>query len=476
MTRPRQLSIHLNRGNGDSLQEQLSQNLRERIVAGDIAPGVALPSSRELAADLQVSRNTVVYAYDRLMGEGYLESRPRSGIFVNPKIRGAAGMGDRGSNDKGVSVAKLDKESTFKSPVPFRPCQPDVRLFPLSQWNRIRSRILRSTGTNLLNYQSQFALGLPQLRQALSRYLESRSVECQWQQIAITCGSQQALYLLSRILLRPGDKVLMEEPGYMGARQAFELAGAKVMTMKVDEEGAIPPSSTSQFKLIYTTPSRQFPTGASMPVARRIEMLKMARRANAWLLEDDYDSEFRYSRPPLPSLHSLDERKEVIYLGTMSKVLFPSLRIGYAVLPEELLKPFEALRLIVEDHGPLIDQAVMAEFIETGWFFRHIRRCRKVYATRLEHFLKTMQRAGVPLRFPFVEGGMNQTGYFLDEQVDAAQVSMLLRETYGLDIPPLSLYSQREEPAGLVFGFTAFDARITTTNITKLAQGLMKIA
>lgn len=471
MARQPVFAIPLNRDSSTSLQDQLSAGLKERIRSGIIASGTSLPSTRELAKDLSVSRNTVVNAYDRLLGEGYLESRPRSGIFVNSALHGSTIRITKSKSSRSARrvPVPLQPETRLTEPRPFRPCQPDVRLFPLSQWNSIRSRVLRSSGTLLLNYQSRFALGLPSLRQALARYLnESRGVRCQWQQIAITCGSQQALFLLGQLLLKPDDKVLMEDPGYVGARQAFEHAGAKLLRMPVDELGVVPPDKPALARMIYTTPSRQFPTGASLPVARRMKLLEAARFANAWLLEDDYDSEFRYARPPLPSLHSLDTNGRVIYLGSMSKVLFPSLRIGYIVLPEELILPFEALRLIVEDHGPLIDQATLAEFIESGLFYTHIRRCRKAYASRLDAFLTAMHRHKVPLEFPFTDGGMNQTGYFIEGQTDAEKVSSNLLAA-GFDVPPLSRYSTGVPRPGLVFGFTAFEPKTIQSAVGRLA-------
>lgn len=490
MVRQPVLVIPLNRMSSVSLQDQLSDGLKQRIRSGMIAPGASLPSTRELATDLGVSRNTVVNAYDRLLGEGYLESRPRSGVFVNSEFPGTNRapliLLNRPSperkrpdqNRPGASRSvrrvfrKLRPEMKLWEPIPFRPCQPDVRLFPLSLWNRIRSRVLRSTGTTLLNYQSRHTLGLPSLRQALARYLnESRGVRCQWQQIAITCGSQQALFLLSQLLLKAGDRVLMEDPGYFGARQAFERIGARLIRMEIDESGAVPPGKFVPARVIYTTPSRQFPTGVSTPVSRRLQILETARAARAWLLEDDYDSEFRYSRPPLPSLHSLDGNGRTIYLGSMSKVLFPSLRIGYIVLPEELIPSFESLRLIVEDHGPLIDQATLAEFLESGSFYTHIRRCRKAYSARLDAFLTAMDQHQVPLRFPNTDGGMNQAGYFLDAEINAEKVSSKLAES-GIDVPPISRYCIGRHPPALVFGFTAFDPKRIRSAVAQVAPVL----
>lgn len=484
MTRKLLSSISLDRGRTVSLLEQLSQGLKQQIQSGAVETGQPLPSSRELARDLGVSRNTVIAAYDRLLGEGYLETRPRSGIFVSQGLADTRELTGHLPTSKRIRQLATQRKSdvpvsslVLGAPTPFRPCQPDVNLFPLESWNRLRNRALRKLGAGLLHYQSKCALGLPALRKSLAEYLNaSRGVRCTWNQIAVTSGSQQALYLLGQLLLKRGDLVLLEDPGYPGARLAFARAGAKIRRMKVDDQGVIPPARPELARLIYTTPSRQFPTGASLPVARRLAMLEFARRSRAWLLEDDYDSEFRYTRPPLPSLHSLDQAGRVIYLGSMSKVLFPSLRIGYVVLPEELVQPFESLRLIVDDHGPLIDQATLAEFIDSGGFYTHIRRCRKSYAGKLETFLNAAEVHRLPLEFPFADGGMNQTGFFTDSRTDDQAVSQALAAR-GLDIPSTSHYCLKKtgggrfgSAPGLVFGFTAFDHKIIQSSLAVVAS------
>lgn len=465
--------ILLDRRKSASLQDQLTAELRRHVQSGSIAPGGVVPSSRDLARELGVSRNTVIAAYDRLIGEGYFESLPRSGVRISRELRATALLAVVPTPPPATRHTALRTgEFVAAGPRPFRPSQPDVSLFPLALWNRIRSRVLRRSGVALLRYQARLALGLPVLRQALAEYLAaSRGVRCDWQQIAITCGSQQAIFLLSQLLLQRGDRVWMEDPGYLSARSAFERAGARLVRLPVDEQGAIPPRRIQRTRLIYTTPSRQFPTGARLPVARRLAMLDVARRSGAWLLEDDYDSEFRYTGPPLPSLRSLDDAGRVVYLGSMSKVLFPSLRIGYVVLPDELVEPFESLRLIVEDHGPLIDQAVLAEFITSGSFYSHIRRCRNAYAAKLETFLHATVQHELPLRFPFTDGGMNQTGYFADRTVDDESASQRLAEA-GLDIPPLSRFALRPSAPGLVFGFTAFDHQAIKTGVAMAARVL----
>lgn len=471
MPRKPLLSIVLDRKGPDSLQDQLAAGLRQRLQSGWLTAGKPLPSSRDLSRDLGISRNTVIAAYDRLLGEGYLEARPRSGLYVSPDFS------LRSTTEQKIPTIRrppsLDgPELRFPEPMPFRPCQPDVRLFPIARWNRIRSRAIRKWGAGLLHYQSRFALGLPSLRRALADYLNaSRGVRCDWNQIAITGGSQQAIYLLSQLLLKPRDRIVLENPGYLGARHAFERAGAKVVPIPVDDQGAVPPANPGIARMIYSTPSRQFPTGSCLPVARRLALLDAARQSRAWLIEDDYDSEFRYARPPLPSLHSLDASGRVIYLGSMSKVLFPSLRIGYLVLPPQLVQPFEALRLIVDDHGPLIDQATLAEFIASGEFYTHIRRCRKAYSTKLATFLESAEKNRLPLVFPFTDGGMNQTGYFVNPRTNCRSASQLLA-THGLDIPSTSHYSRGKTRPGLVFGFTAFDHKIIQSAVADVARVL----
>ena len=463
--------LNLDRSKTISLQEQLVVKMRARIQSGLLAAGEALPSTRELAQDLGVSRNTIIAAYDRLLGEGYLESQLRSGIFVSSDL--SVRQAKHATTCSPLhALTPADQEVVLRGPLPFRPSQPDVRLFPIALWNRIRNRELRTIGSGILNYQSRFALGLPTLRHALAQYLnDNRGVRCDWKQVAITSGSQHALFLLSQLLLKKGDSVWIENPGYRGARFAFELAGAKLRLMKVDELACVPPKNIGNAKLVYVTPSRQYPTGACMPAARRLAMLEAVKASNAYLIEDDYDSEFRYSRAPLPSLHSLNNQGGVIYLGSMSKVLFPSLRIGYIVLPHELVEPFERLRLVVDDHGPLVDQATLSAFISSGAFYTHVRRCRKVYAERLATFLESIEKNHIPLDFPFTDGGMNQTGYFKDSTINAPAASSLLQQQ-GLDIPAIQHFSLGRARSGLVFGFTAFENSVIRSSLVTVGKAL----
>jgi GntR family transcriptional regulator/MocR family aminotransferase len=281
-----------------------------------------------------------------------------------------------------------------------------VNLFPLQIWNRHRNRILKS-GTSLLQYQSRFPVGLDSLRRNVADYLrDSRGVRCKWHEVAITNGSQQALFLLAELLLKTGSRVLMEDPGYPGARNAWSHAGAVIEPARIDGDGIeLPAKLHPKMSLIYVTPSHQFPMGACMSLTRKLALLKMAYSSGAWIVEDDYDAEFRYTSPPLPSLQSLDEPRKVIYIGSFSKTLFPGLRIGYVVLPPELVDSFAALKSIVDDFSPLIDQATLATFIESGAFYTHLRRCCKHYAERQSFFLEQATRFRLPLRFPVSGAG-----------------------------------------------------------------------
>jgi GntR family transcriptional regulator / MocR family aminotransferase len=310
------------------------------------------------------------------------------------------------------------------------------------------------------------------LRQNVAAYLrDSRGVRCHWDEVAITNGSQQALFLLAQLLLKPGQRVYMEDPGYPGARNAWSQAGATVIPATVDDEGILLPEEEDQpASLIYVTPSHQFPLGTCMSLARRLALLRAARDARSWIVEDDYDAEFRYSSAPQPSLQSLDQNRRVIYIGSFSKTLFPALRLGYVVLPPSLVDGFTELKSIADDYSPLIDQATLASFLESGAFYAHLRRCRKHYAERQSYFLEEVMRHGLPLRFPITGRGMNLAG-MLPAGADDLQCSEQLRRS-GLDVPPLSRYAVRPTAPGLLFGLAAYDLRAIERGVTRMARVL----
>jgi GntR family transcriptional regulator/MocR family aminotransferase len=284
---------------------------------------------------------------------------------------------------------------------------------------------------------------------------DARGVRCTAEQIVITVGTQQALTLISALLIDPGDPVWLEDPGYLGARAALLAAGASVVPIPVDGEGLTIAAGGTKPRLIYCTPSRQFPLGVTMSLTRRLALLAFARQNNTWIIEDDYDSEFRYLERPLPSLQGLTEDESVIYTGSFSKVLFPSLRLGYLVLPGSLVEVFRKAREIQAAGSSVIDQATAAVFLEEGFFSTHVRRMRKLYRERLEVFLEEANRYTKGwLSFPAIESGMDAAGW-LKPGSDDTRISKRLAAA-GIDVPPLSAYSLGPCRPGLVFGFTAF--------------------
>ncbi len=468
-------SIWLDRDGKLTLQEQLVRQIKEYVQQGRLSPGEAMPSSRELANELKLSRNTVVYAYDRLEAEGYLEVQARSGVFISPSIL-LSPHSKWPEKPKTAPPKPIPRPAPMRLPVPFRPCQPDVNLFPLPIWNRFRGRVLRHQGRALLHYQAPCISGVPALRENLASYLrDSRGVQCDWRQVVITSGSQQALFVLAKILLSAGDRVYVEDPGYVEARLAWQSAGARIQPGPVDEEGlTLPTGHADAFSLAYTTPSRQFPTGILMSLPRRLAWIDFAARTRTWIIEDDYDSELRYHAQPLPSLQSLDRNSRVIYVGTFSKLLFPSLRLGYVVVPEKLLDAFEEVKHLIDDHLPLVDQATLAAFLESGAFFSHIRRCRRVYAERQSTFLEMFRKSDLPLEFRHVDGGMNLIGH-LPMGTDDAKWSAKLSAA-EFDVPAISRYSIKHVDPGLIFGFTAFDVNTLRSAFDRMKKVLHSLA
>jgi GntR family transcriptional regulator / MocR family aminotransferase len=455
----------LNRNDDRSMQAQLSGQLKRMIQIGELQAGERLPATRELAHALMISRNTVVAAYEMLVGEGYVEAELRRGFTVNKAAQAFRAMPLRARERREPERAR----AAPTTPVPFRPTQPDVSLFPLPIWNRHRTRVLRG-GASLLQYQSRFPVGLDELRSSVADYLrDSRGVRCQWHQVAITNGSQQGLFLLAHLLLRSGQRVMMEDPGYPGARNAWSHAGATIVPVPVDEDGIrMVEGEKPNAAVIYVTPSHQFPLGACMSLGRRLSLLQAARAASAWIVEDDYDAEFRYTSLPQPSLQSLDEHGRVIYIGSFSKTLCPGLRLGYVVLPPALVEPFAALKSTMDDYSPLVDQATLAAFLDSGGFYAHLRRCRRRYAERQAYFLEQIRRRKLPLKFPVTGRGMNLAG-MLPKDINDEKLSRRL-QAEGLDIPPLSRYAVRPICPGLLFGLAAFDLEQIRDGVARMAR------
>ena len=386
----------INKDSALPLYLQIYNSLREKILTGRILPGSRLPSSRQLAQQIGVARITVTEAYAQLQAEGYIIGRKGSGTYVTDSLplppKTTAPSRRKKSPAPTLSAwgnRVMERQQREERPFFHRP---DIdfgfgrsfpHIFPYDVWRRLLARYLSTDDVMLSRYGS--AAGFFPLRKALAAYLSRlRGVICKPEQVIIVSGAQQALDILARLLLEAGDEMLMETPGYVNAYAIFHAHGALVETVPVDDAGfpveKIPPACRA--KLLFVTPSNQFPQGGAMPLARRMALLQWAHAHHAWIIEDDYDGELRYDSRPLAALQGLDKNGRVIYLGTFSKVLFPALRMGYVVLPPALVTPFIQAKSLVDRGAPTLTQAAIADFITEGHFERHLRHLRNAYGKR----------------------------------------------------------------------------------------------
>lgn len=448
------------------LARQLYQALRERILDGRLPAGARLPASRELAALLGLSRNTVTRAFDQLYAEGYVEGRVGAGTYVS----GSAGALRPAAAPAGAAAATpaLQHLAAHHLPAPppgapraFRVGVPAFDLFPFETWARLSARFWRRPSPARLGYGDP--AGEAQLRELIAAYLRSsRGLHCEPEQIVITCGAQQGIALCAQLLVRPGDRVAVENPGYRAAAEAFAMAGARLAGVAVDGEGldVAALQRLGDCRLVYVTPAHQYPTGVTLPLARRLQLLDWAERHDGWIVEDDYDGEYRYSGAPLAPLAALDRAGRVIHVGTFCKIAFPALRLGYLVLPPGLAQPFARRRALDMRHSEIGTQAVMAEFIAAGHFQRHIRRMRAAARRRRDALLAGWPQ-GIPgcAPLPAVEAGLHLCVRLDGLARERALLAAAAR--VGVELNGLSRYwlADGEVPderrAGLVLGFAA---------------------
>lgn len=444
-----------------------------------------MPGTRTFALQYKISRKTAVTVYEQLHSEGYFSSSVGSGTVVNsripedwlPVVPSRPVPGPKKSAARGPArPARTEFEDVLipRPAIPFNPIASDLTQFPVEIWARLSSRRMRRAPVFLLA-RGELA-GYRPLREAIAAHLgSSRGVTRTADEIIVVSGVQQALDLVARLLIRSGDEVWLEDPGYSGAADAFRRAGAKIIPVTVDAAGFDPTLAATlseRARLAYVTPAHQFVLGATMPVERRLALLSMARQRDAYLIEDDYDSEFRFSGHPIPALQGLDRADSVIYTGSFNKMIFPSLRMGYLALPPALLEPILRLRWQTDRYPPGLTQAVLCDFIVEGHFGRQMRRLRELYGSRLDAFHTYAKRylAGI-FELPRIEAGMNTPCHILNG-LSSAQAEARA-EAAGIDSIPLDRYAiRRRDLNGLLLGFAAFPERDIHNAIPKLAKAL----
>ncbi len=463
----------------------LYEALRADILAGRLRPGARLPGTRDLARQTGLARGTVVSAFDQLASEGYLEGVTGSGTYVSrvlPEELLEAGPYVRARGPQRRPPARrLSPYGRRVTRFPgfegrpgraFRPHLPALDLFPTALWAQIAARRWRRASAGLL--AGCDALGHRPLREAVADYLAAaRGVACSWEEVAIVSGVQEALDLAARILLAPGDRVAAEDPGYPGARHVFEAAGARVSAVPLDEEGLVADGRLLRgARLVYVTPAHQYPLGLAMTLGRRLELLDWARRAEALIFEDDYDSEYRYRGRPVPALQGLDRSGVVLFAGSFNKVLFPSLRLGYLVVPPDLVDRFAAAKSATSRHAQLLEQAILCDFITAGHFGRHLRRMREVYAERLAALVEgAREHLAGRLEISSVEAGL-QTAGWLSGGLDGEAVARAAARR-EVEVIPLSRYGGGpRERVGLQLGFAAADVLEIRRGVRELARAL----
>ncbi|HEV8580302.1 MAG TPA: PLP-dependent aminotransferase family protein [Thermoanaerobaculia bacterium] len=480
--------ILLDESSGVPLHAQLYEQLRGAMLSGRLAPGTRLPSTREMARELGVARNTVLNAFDQLGAEGYLEGRVGDGTYVSAQVpddlfhvdredrpRGRPGEGaPLSARGRKIEAASVSPANYCGQPRPFRTSTPALDVFPYQLWSRLLTRRWRRSGRELLTYGDP--AGYRPLREAIARYLgAARGVRCHSDSIVLTNGSMHALEMIARVLLDAGDPAWIEDPGFLGARAALTTAGARLIPVPVDCEGMDVDAGIEQChhaRFAYVTPSHQYPLGPTLSLRRRLALLQWARRTGAWILEDDYDSEYRYTGKPLPSLQGMDTDERVIYIGTFSKVLFPAIRVGYIVSPPGLYPALVAARSLGGHATAPLDHAALADFISSGHFARHLRRMRVIYAARQRSLLNAAQSElkGL-LDVEPGEAGMHLMGWLPESLDDHA--AAIAAASHGVEVTPLSAYCLRPPQRGaLRLGYTGYAPKQLWEGARRLASAL----
>ena len=475
------LLLPLDEASGVPLYRQVYEGVRDAIIEGRLPRGARLPSTRRLAEYLAVSRTTVLVAFEQLAAEGFLEAEVGSGSRVAEHVaapRPPSGAGrvaaDPWLSHRGRLVVGVPRPARPRAPGPgaFRTGQPPVDVFPLDVWRRLAARCSRRLTPAALFHGA--AAGLPELRDAIASIAVARGIRCERDHVLVLASAQEAMDLTCRMLLDPGDAAWLEDPAWSGARAALAAAGARIVPVPVDRSGlrvddgiAAAPGA----RLAYVTPSHQYPMGVAMSLDRRMRLLAWAREHDAWILEDDYDSEFRYAERPLPALRSLDGTDRVVYVGTFNKTLFPALRLAYLILPDALIDVFRDARGMGGQHAPTIDQLVLSEFVAGGHYARHLKQARAAGRARRDALLAAAaKRLGV-LAFTDVDTGLHMVGWLPAGSDDRRASAAALR--HDVEAAPLSAYCLGQCPRpGLVLGYGSLSTKQINDGTARLAAAL----
>lgn len=485
--------IAVDRSLATPLYRQIYDAYREAIVDRRLRAGQRLPSTRGLASALGISRIPALGAFEQLLAEGYFEARRGAGTFVARSLpddfstaeAAEAGRPSRTAPAKAKgrtrkrALARRPDALLRRAPEPwlagfgaFRMSQPAIDAFPLEIWSRLVSRHSRNPRQNLFRYSD--AMGALPCREAIAEYLRTaRAVRCEADQVMVVSGSQQALEISARVLLEPGSPVWVEDPGYRGARDVLTMAGAKLVPVRVDAEGLDVRQGIARSPrahAAHVTPSHQYPIGVTLSASRRLQLLDWAHRSGAWILEDDYDSEFRFESLPIASLQGLDRDARVIYIGTFSKVLFPALRMGYVVIPSDLRQRFSVVREAMDICAPALYQAVLADFLSEGHFARHLRRMRLLYGERRSALVEALdEHLGDAIEVLGDAAGLHLVVAFKPEMNDRKLANEAAQR--GLWTMPLSpSYAGRAgRRPGLVLGYGS-------TSLAQIRDGVAALA
>ena len=460
------IPLAIERDAGEPIHRQIYTWFQAAISDGRLVPGQALPSTRALSSELSVSRAPVLAAFEQLTAEGYLEGVVGSGTCVSATIAGLAGVRDprapgldepvvgRRTSDRSAALVVAD-QPWLAHPNAFRASMPALDRFPAAIWATLMARHSRGRPLHTLGYGDP--MGHLPLRQAVARYLgAARGVRCTPDRVMIVSGSQQGLAIAARALLDAGESILVEDPGYPGAHAAFVSAQLAMIPVPVDTEGMVVTEGLRRAagaRAAYVTPSHQYPLGWGMSAARRLQLLAWARDSGAWIIEDDYDSEYRFGARPLPALQGLDRASRTVYVGTFSKVMFPALRVGYLVVPDDVVPAFRAVREAMDIFPATPTQAALADFLSEGHFARHLRRMRLVYEGRRRRLATALAaRLGRHLAICGIEAGMHLTALLRDDR-DDLDLSARLSDLGVSAIPLSTCFLDETKVRGLVLGY-----------------------